>query len=142
VALALRALAGLRDALAGKRAKTLTLLSSPVDEHKNQTPYLLFHDWQRSADREAVITQLSQSFGFDPAINLAGTQHARELRISYRDRQTVRLYLDQGFAYWHVTGRDRFDFSAPPIRQTKQLEAAAPIVAGNGNTYLAVARVE
>jgi DEAD/DEAH box helicase domain-containing protein len=143
VALTLRALAGVRDALAGKGVRLpLTLLSAPLDARKNQTPYLLFHDWQRGADRELVMTQLARSFGFDPAIDLAGAQHARELWIAYQDSQAVRLYLDQGFAHWQIAGRDRFDFSAPAGRQAKQLEDAAPTVVGNGNTYIAITTAE
>jgi hypothetical protein len=142
VVLTLRALAGLRDALAGKHAKIpLSLLSSPLDARNDQTPYLSFHDWQNSADREAVIQRLAQSFGFDAVIDLTGTQHAREPRIGYRDGRAVRIYLDQGFAYWRVASRERFDFSASPGRQAKQLEDAAPLIVGNGNTYFVVTRV-
>ena len=115
VALTLRALAGVRDALAGKGARlALTIVSSPLDSRKDRSPYLLFHDWQRPGDRKAVINRVSQSLGFEPAVDLSGTQHARELRIAYSDGQEVRLYLDQGFAYWQIAGRERFDFSELP----------------------------
>lgn len=114
----------------------LKLLSSPLDTRRNQ---VLFHDWQRGGDREAVMAQLSQDFGFDPAIDLRGAHHPREIQICYRDGQVVRLYLDQGFGYWQTAGRDRFDFAARPIHQAKQLRDAVPIVLGNGHTYLAVA---
>ncbi|MGH6879169.1 MAG: Zn-binding domain-containing protein [Rhizomicrobium sp.] len=140
VALTLRALAGLRDALMGKGAQLpLKIDSSPLDNRKSQTPSLLFHDWQRASDREAVIARLSGAFAFDPEIALSGAQHARELEIGYRSGQVVRLYLDQGFGYWQIAGRELFDFAASPARQAKRLEEAAPIVAGSGTTYLAVA---
>jgi ATP-dependent helicase YprA (DUF1998 family) len=141
VAVTLRALAGLRDALVGKGTRIrLMLVSSPLDIRKSQAPFLLFHDWQRGDDREAVIARLSQTFTFDPVVDLRGAEHARELQIGYRDGQVAHLYLDQGFGYWQTAGRDRFDFAATPGRQAKQLEEAAPMVAGNGSTYIAIAK--
>lgn len=140
-AISLRALAGLRDALAGEGARIpVSLVSSPLDSRKSQIPYLIYHDWQRADDREAVIGRLAAALSLDIATDLSGAPHARELQLQYTGNRGVRLYLDQGFGYWQVQGAQRFDFSAPPARQARQLEEATPIVAGTGSTYLAIMR--
>ena len=85
-----------------------------------------------------MIERLAVVFGLDMSADLNGAPHARELQIRYMDDRSVRIYLDQGFGYWQVQGLQRLDFSAPPARQAKQLEEAAPLVAGRGSTYLAI----
>jgi len=140
VALTLRALTSLRDALAGKNAVVpLRIVTAPLEERDTRTPYQLSHDWRSATDRADVLKLMAKGMGFDLSFDAGGAAHARQLEIGYRDGRTIRLYLDQGFGYWRASVPGRFDFSASPSHQVKSLEAAAPLVAGRGSTYIAVA---
>ena len=139
VALALRALAGLRDALAGKGAETpLNLVSSPLNTRsQGSTPVLIFHDWQLEAQRQLVVEAIAKSYSFSTTIDFSGASHARKLTLHYRDGRVATVYLDQGFGYWQASGRERFDFRVDGIQQAAALLAASPFVAGRGKTYFA-----
>lgn len=143
VAVALHALAGLRDALQSDEADTpLLLTSSPLNQHNRRTPGLIFHDWQRGEDRVEVAQAVAHDLGFDARLDFRGAKHARELQIVYRDGRIAQLYLDQGFGHWQATEAEPFDFFAPAASQARQLVAADLVVGGRGSTYLAIRRLE
>ena len=84
VALAWRACAGLRDALAPRGARIpLRIVSAPVSPSQSRLPFHLHDDWQRTEDRDRVAAQLAQFLGFTTTIG-EGAPHWRELCLTYR----------------------------------------------------------
>lgn len=115
----------------------LNIDTVPLDLERTSVPRLVQHDWLRSGDRRSVVEKLGEQFGLDCRFVEHGAAHAREINLRYVDGRIARIYLDQGFGFWKPTGQDRFDFSASPSQQVRQLLALPIMVRGSGKTYFA-----
>ena len=138
VGLAMRSLAALRKLLVDDARKIpLVVTTAPLDVGRGLSPNMLHHDWQRADDRRDVVIRLAQASGFAPEFQVTAVQHARMLAITYRTA-SARVYLDQGFGYWHTGGGVRFDFSINTKQQAANLEKVGAFVQGRGKSFLAV----
>jgi superfamily II DNA or RNA helicase len=141
VALALRSIRSIRDALNGKGSGLPVRISTlPLPATYARANYYIYQDWQRPDDREQVIRRLAETWNLDLKFDEACSRHARELHLQFTRGTGARLYFDQGFGFWR-TGKERFDFGASPSRQALAIEHASVLVAGPASTYIAIEKV-
>ena len=134
----MRSLAALHKLLVDDARKMpLVVTTAPLDVGRGLSPNMLHHDWQRADDRRDVLIRLAQASGFTPDFQVTAAQHARVLAITYRTA-SARIYLDQGFGYWHTGRGVHFDFGASAKQQAATLERIGAFVQGRGKSFLAV----
>lgn len=138
--LALRTLAGLRDALLGKEQRIpLGLTTEPLKADPNTSqPRYLRQNWQNEDDRAETIEALAEQLAFDCTYVDYEAPHSRKLTISYSDGTGAVLLFDLGFGYWRSNSNEYHNFRGSPSRQAKELLEARAFVAGNGDSYIAI----
>ncbi len=142
VLLAIRAAAGIRDALSGKGSDLpLNIDSAPLNSYNHRSPQFIDHDWLRASDRLDVVKLLAEGMGFGLTLQFNGTEHARQLKIAYRSGQVASLLLDQGFGYWQVA-KEGFDFAVAANRQAQVLASVNPFVSGRGSTHITLTQAK
>lgn len=142
VVLMMQTMTALRDALArGSEGIPLSLITEPLrsDPYGN-APRFVWNNWPNDDDRAEVVIALAELCGFKPSYDDAAAPHGRKLTIEYKDGSRAVVLFDQGFGYWRATTGDRHDFRAPPSRQARALLDVQAMVAGQGESYIAVTR--
>jgi len=142
VLLMVQTVTALRNALAPAGAKVpLTIVTEPLRmDGYGGAPRYLWNNWPNDDDRADVILALAELYGFTTSYDDAAAPHGRKLTIEYDDGTRAVILFDQGFGYWRAQGPDQHNFRDPPARQAKALLDAHAMVAGQGESYIAVTR--
>lgn len=140
--LLLRAAAALRDALDAKNdAVTVSITTERLrTDYNRRAPYRLWDNWDDEADRTDTIQALADRFRLACTVNYGSAAHGRKLVIRYKDGSQAILLFDQGFGYWSASGSTQHNFRASPAQQAKLLEQTSALVAGTGESYIALTR--
>lgn len=138
--LALRTLAALRDSLQGKgTVLSLTLSTEPLRQDRDAgQPRYLGQNWPNDDDRAETIEALAKLMSFQCSYIDEAASHGRKMVLSYADGNSATLLFDQGFGYWRSRGADQHNFRASPDMQAKNLLDSRVMVAGQGDSYVAV----
>lgn len=142
IALMMQTMTALRKALApGAEGVPLSIITEPLrSDRYGSAPRFVWSNWSNDDDRAEVVIALAELCGFVPSYDDAAAPHGRKLTIEYTDGSRAVVLFDQGFGYWRATTGDRHDFRAPPPQQAKALLNVQAMVAGQGESYIAVAR--
>jgi ATP-dependent helicase YprA (DUF1998 family) len=140
--LMMQTLAALRDALAPAGTTIpLDLITAPLREDRYRgAPRRLHDNWPDEDDRADTIIALAERLGFAPDYDDQAAPHGRKLIVRYDDGSSAIILFDQGFGYWRSRGPDQHNFRASPAAQAKAMLDASATVAGDGESYIAVAR--
>jgi ATP-dependent helicase YprA (DUF1998 family) len=108
--------------------------------HDARSGHLIWHEWQDSEDRQAVLCRLMAPVGSCRLEERRRTQaqHARELTLAWSNGRRDTLHLDQGFGFLSCRGEPRHGFRDDVPRQAASLAAADFWVEGRGKTYVYV----
>lgn len=142
VVLMMQTMTALRNALApGSEGVPLSITTEPLrSDPYGSAPRFVWQNWSNDDERAEVVIALAELCAFDPSYDDASAPHGRKLTIEYKDGSRAVVLFDQGFGYWRATTGDRHDFRAPPSRQAKSLLDVQAMVAGQGESYIAVTR--
>jgi hypothetical protein len=78
-------------------------------------------DWREESQRNDVLKLLLEMAGFSADVR-RGPPHYRALQIEAKDKTSLRLWLDQGFAYWQIAeDPPQFDANADARSQAEEL---------------------
>lgn len=142
VLLMMHAAAALRDTLAAKDARLpLSITTEPLRPQRDQRPSVRLNDnWADDDDRADVVEGIAAALGMICSYDDRGAAHGRKLTLRYRDGKEAIILFDQGFGYWRAQSNDRHDFRAPPQQQVKAMLSSGAFVAGQGESYIAIAQ--
>lgn len=140
--LMMHTMAALRKALAPDGATIpLSIITERLrNDRYGGAPRRLRENWPNDDDRANTIAELAARSGFELKYDDAAAPHGRKVVLTYQDGTSAILLLDQGFGYWRAQGVDQHNFRAAPAAQAKALLDCSVIVAGQGESYVAVTR--
>jgi ATP-dependent helicase YprA (DUF1998 family) len=142
VLLMMQTVTALRTSLAPSGAKVPLAIATEQlrADRYGSIPRCLWNNWPNDDDRAEVFAALAERCGFDLSYNDAAAPHGRKLVIEYDDSTRALILFDQGFGYWRAQNGGQHNFRAPPSSQAKALLDANVLVAGDGESYIAVTR--
>jgi DEAD/DEAH box helicase domain-containing protein len=142
VLLMIQVVSALRDALAAKNASLpLSVITDPLRADWDRRPSVRLNDnWTDNDERADVVEGLAAALRLECDYDDRGASHGRKLTLGFRDESSAIILLDQGFGYWRAQSNDRHDFRASPERQITALLNSGAFVAGQGESYIAIAR--
>lgn len=107
-----------------KETFAVTIKGRRYEKEDNRSPWLIWHDWLRSEDRDEAMRQSLNYCGFNAkVISEEKLPHYRQLCLELKSGRILTIQLDQGFSYWRVYRNPseksnhlhKFDFGATDI---------------------------
>lgn len=122
-----------------KETFAITIKGRKYEKEDNRSPWLIWHDWLKSEDRDEAMRQSLNYCGFTATVaSEEKLPHYRQLCLELKSGHTLTIQLDQGFSYWRVyknlseksNHRHKFDFGktdiGEEIMEKKSYEIEAP----------------
>ena len=122
----------------------LNVVTIPLDDgrEKNTSPKFFHHNWLLDNHRRSVATQLMTLMGWTggavDVLERSKAPHYRELTITWPDKKSWSMQLDQGFGSWNTLGVEHFPFDQRVPQQASIASRINPQLAArypNFKTY-------
>ena len=110
----------------GRNGTRLRVATGRLSGKENEG-WAVFHSFNRDETRRAVLSELLPGARVSVG-DRTQLPHERRLTLRTRDGREVIVLLDQGFGAWRAEGVPGHDFSAPPGKQARALEALEGVV--------------
>lgn len=135
-----KTLAALRNELGKQGDKPrLSLVTWPLKgSRQGYRRQRLWDNWEHEEDRREAIEALAGLAGVQCDFRPNGAAHGRKLVLRCDDGSAATILFDQGFGYWKSSSEHHHDFRSAPVDQAKSIWGANFIVAGQGDSYIAV----